>query len=101
MVADSSRDIQKVSSTPSRITAVSISADSRVRPAPPAVPTKNMVMMAISVGNRPLQGTKLLVMMAIRRSLGESMIRHPTTPAALHPNPIAIVSACLPQALAF
>ena len=50
---------------------------------------KNMVMMAMRVGNRPLQGTKLLVMMAISRSRGESMIRQPTTPAALQPKPIA------------
>ncbi len=39
-------------------------------------------------GNLPLQGTKLLVIMAIRRSLGESMIRQPTMPAALHPKPM-------------
>ena len=62
---------------------------------------KNMVMMAMRVGNRPLQGTKLLVMVAIRRSLGESMIRQPTTPAALQPKPIAMVRACLPQVQAF
>jgi hypothetical protein len=39
-------------------------------------------------GNLPLQGTKLLVIMAISRSLGESIIRQPTMPAALHPNPM-------------
>lgn len=39
-------------------------------------------------GNLPLQGTKLLVIMAMRRSLGESMIRQPTIPAALHPKPM-------------
>ena len=65
------------------------------------MPTKNIVIMAMRVGNRPLQGTKLLVMMAMSRSRGESMIRQPTIPAALQPNPMAIVSACLPQALAF
>ena len=47
-----------------------------------------MVMMAIRVGKRPLQGTKLLVMMAISRSLGLSMMRQPTTPAALQPKPM-------------
>ena len=26
------------------------------------------------------------------------MIRHPTTPAALQPKPMQVVSACLPQA---
>ncbi len=45
-----------------------------------------------------MHGTKLLVSIAIRRSLGESIILHPVTPAALQPNPIAIVSACFPHA---
>ena len=57
---------------------------------------KNMLEMAIKVGNLPLQGTKLLVSMAINLSLGESIILHPITPAALHPNPIHIVKHCLP-----
>ena len=64
-------------------------------------PTKNMVIIEIIVGNRPLQGTKLLVIIAINRSLGESIIRQPVTPTALQPNPIHIVSACFPQVLAF
>ena len=101
MVPDSSRDTQKVRKTPSRMTPVSSSADSTPRPIPAPVPTKNMVMIAIRVGKRPLQGTKLLVRMAISRSRGESMMRQPTTPAALQPKPMAMVSACLPQALAF
>ena len=50
---------------------------------------------------RPLQGTKTLVSTAISRSRGESMIRAPTIPAALQPKPMHMVSACLPQALAF
>ena len=58
-------------------------------------------MIAIRVGNRPLQGTKLLVMVAISRSRGESIMRQPTTPAALQPKPMHMVSACLPQAQAF
>ena len=45
-----------------------------------------------------LQGTKLLVKIAINFSRGESIILAPTTPAALQPNPIHIVSACLPHA---
>ena len=45
-----------------------------------------------------MQGTNELVNMAIRRSLGESMMRQPTTPAALQPNPITVVRHCLPQA---
>ena len=41
---------------------------------------------------------KLLVMMAISRSRGLSMMRVETIAAALQPQPIAIVSACLPCA---
>ena len=61
-------------------------------------PAKNMAMMAIRVGNRPLQGTKLLVMTATSLSLYEFIILHPDTPAALQPKPMAIVRACFPQA---
>lgn len=39
-------------------------------------------------GNRPLQGTKLLVIVAMSLSRGESIMRQPTTPAALQPNPM-------------
>lgn len=72
---------------PSKMIAASKTA--RERDVKNPVPTaKNMVRTAKIVGKRPLQGTKLLVRMAMRRSLGESMIRHPVTPAALHPNPM-------------
>ncbi len=60
-------------------------------------PTKIVASM-MSVGNRPLQGTKLFVRMAMSRSRGELMTLVAMTPAALQPNPIAIVSACLPCA---
>ncbi len=62
----------------------------------PTNPPKKIVAMAIKVGNLPLQGTKLLVIMAISLSRGESIILQPTTPAALHPNPIHIVRDCFP-----
>ena len=58
-----------------------------------------MEINVIIVGNRPLQGTKLFVSIASNLSRGESMILHPTTPAALQPNPIHIVRACFPHAL--
>ena len=48
-------------------------------------------MIEIKVGNLPLQGTKLFVMIAIKRSLGESMMRQPMIPAALHPKPMHMV----------
>ncbi len=62
-----------------------------------AAATKIVASM-IRVGKRPLQGTKLLVRIAISRSRGESMTRVAITPAALQPKPIAIVRACLPCA---
>ena len=84
------------------MTPVNISVDSKEPVNPVAMlPTKNIEIMEIMVGKRPLQGTKLLVSIAIIRSLGESMILQPTTPAALQPNPIQMVSACFPQVLAF
>ena len=43
----------------------------------------------------------LLVMIATKRSLGDSIILHEVTPAALHPKPIHIVKDCLPCAHAF
>ena len=62
---------------------------------------KNILATDIRIGNFPLHGMNEFVSMASMRSLGESIILHPTTPAALHPNPIHIVRACFPQALHF
>ena len=56
-----------------------------------------MLEIVIKNGNLPLQGTKQFVSIAISFSLLESIILHPTTPAALQPNPIHIVNDCLPQ----
>ena len=64
----------------------------------PLAAAKNMVMSAMSAGNRPLHGMRLLVSTASSRSRSESMMRQPTTPAALQPRPMHIVSACLPHA---
>ena len=65
------------------------------------MPEKKMVATVIIAGNRPLHGMKLLVRIATSRSLLESMIRVPTTPAALQPRPMHMESACLPHALHF
>lgn len=62
---------------------------------------KNIDITAIKNGNRPLQGVKELVIMAMFLSLFESIIRAPVTPIALQPSPIQVVRACLPQALHF
>lgn len=47
----------------------------------------NIIDIVIKNGNLPLQGTKLLVKIAINFSRGESIILQPITPAALQPNP--------------
>ena len=60
-----------------------------------------MEAMVIIMGKRPLQGTKLLVIIAISLSLGESIILVEMTPAALQPNPIHMVKACFPCVPAF
>ncbi len=71
-----------------------------IQPANPADadPPKKTDAMRNWVGQRPLQRAKLLVRIAIKRSRGLSMIRVDTTPAALHPNPMTVVMACLPWA---
>lgn len=100
-VLDSNLEIINVITTPNMIILVRINADIIDLNGPESDPTKNMAITEISMGNLPLQGTKLFVIIAINLSLGESIILHPIIPAALHPNPIHIVSACLPQALDF
>ena len=78
-----------VTATPKTITLRRMRADKAVLAALKAIPAvKNIVIMLISAGKRPLQGTKLFVRIAMSRSLGESIIRQPTTPQALQPNPM-------------
>ena len=89
----SSQVTAKVMTTAKRMAPVS----SRAREKEPKVWEKNRVKRVMIRGKRPLQGIKLLVRMASRRSLGESMIRQPTTPAALQPRPMHMLRACLPQ----
>jgi hypothetical protein len=68
------------------------------RPAAGTAPPMKIVAIRICVGQRPLHSEKLLVMIAISRSRGLSIMRVATTPAALQPKPMHIVSACLPCA---
>ena len=84
---------------PERMNKVSSRALAAEESRPWLFPDKNSRIKVIKRGRRPLQGTKLFVIMAISRSLGESIIRQPVIPAALQPNPIAMVRACFPQAL--
>ena len=93
-VAERMRDTSSVKPTLAAMTPVSSSAP------PAALPAKNTEHRKISSGNRPLHGAKLLVRMAISRSRGESMMRQPVTPQALHPKPMHMVRLCLPLALA-
>ena len=55
-------------------------------------------IIAIKVGNLPLQGAKTLVKIAINFSFLDLIIRQPITPQALQPYPIHIVSDCFPWA---
>ena len=99
IVLDSNFVEKNVIAIPSTITQVRITAESKEGKKPHAVPTKNIEIIAISVGNLPLQGTKLFVSIARSFSRGESIILQPTIPAALQPKPMHMVSACLPHAL--
>ena len=83
--------------SPTLSTSAAVSSSALTSELPPAA-AKNMVMSAMSAGNRPLHGMRLLVSTASSRSRSESMMRQPTTPAALQPRPMHIVSACLPHA---
>ncbi len=94
-VFESNLEMSKVKTTPSTITAVRNSAERADWKAPEAAPAKNMVIIAISVGKRPLHGTKLFVRIAMSLSRGESIILQPITPQALQPNPMQIVCAIM------
>ncbi len=78
-------DVRNVSPIPRSATATT--ADAVTTPARAdgtRAPMKSDAIR-ICVGQRPLQSEKLFVMIAISRSLGLSMIRVATIPAALHP----------------
>lgn len=89
-VAERSFETKSVTTTPKTITVNNKPAETSERNGNEIPVAKNIVIIAIKVGNLPLQGTKLFVTVAIIRSLGDSIIRQPVTPQALHPNPINI-----------
>ena len=96
IVFDKIFETNRVVKTPSIIVQVNKNVENKDTYGPAAKPAKNMVIIAINVGNLPLQGTKLFVIMAISFSLGESIILQPITPQALQPNPMHMVRACFP-----
>ena len=98
IVFDKIFEVTKVIITPKIITEVKIKADFKELKNPSVSPMKNIDIMEISKGNLPLQGTKLLVKIAINLSLGESIILQPVTPQALQPKPMHIVRDCFPCA---
>ena len=100
-VEESTLEVRRVAMMPSMMINDRIAADNRLPLIPDVMPTKNMVDRTIRVGNLPLHGMKLLVRIAMSRSLGESMILHPITPTELQPSPMHMVRACFPQALHF
>ena len=98
-VLDNNFVARKVIKTAKKMNSDKSNAAITVLPLPELIPTKNMLIMVINIGNLPLHGIKPFVRVASKRSLGESIIRAPVTPTALHPNPMHIVRACFPQAL--
>ena len=96
IVFDSIFDTNNVRKIPKSMTNITAIVDTIEAPKPCIVPAINIVAIDINSGNLPLQGTKLFVNIAINFSLGELIILHPTTPAALQPNPIHIVIICFP-----
>lgn len=88
MVLDNRLEIIKVKNMPSKMTRMTARVEMIEAPSPCILPATKIVAIEIKKGNLPLQGTKLFVKIAINLSRGESIILHPTTPAALQPNPI-------------
>ena len=91
IVLDSIYEIKNVMAIPISITIRTRSVDNIDAPKVIPNPLITMVDIVINNGNLPLHGTKALVNMAINFSLVELIIRHPTTPAALQPNPMHMV----------
>ncbi|SRR5690554_7393694 len=96
MVLDRPQETSRVMMIPMRTKATTTAAASRELYVALRELFIKILDKIIRIGKRPLQGTKLLVMIAISFSLGESMIRAEITPAALQPNPMLMVRACLP-----
>lgn len=100
-VLDNNLDERNVIIIPSNITKTKIATPTKEENTPVHFPIRNIEIIEIIAGNLPLHGTNVFVSIAISLSRGESIIRAPTMPHALHPKPIHIVKACFPHALHF
>ena len=95
-VFDKAQDVKNIKAIPRTAIPITDSKATKLENDDGTTAPIKIVAIKICVGQRPLQSEKLLVIMAIKRSLGLSIILVATTPAALHPNPILMVKACLP-----
>lgn len=95
MVLDSILEIIRLQNIPKIITNITAKVETIEEPIPFMVPAIKMLAIVIKNGNLPLQGTKLLVRIAINFSLGELIILQPVTPALLQPKPIHKVMTIL------
>ena len=86
-VEESRREAANVAAAPSTIKPASASA------AGSPAGARKRPMRAIIIGKRPLQGMNTLVRMAMRRSRGLSMMRQPTTAAAVQPSPCLLYTS--------
>ena len=88
---------EQINKIPNKTTSITNTAATNPENIPAIEPEINIVATVIKNGNLPLQGTKQFVSIAINFSLGEFIILVPITAAALQPNPMHMVSACLPE----
>lgn len=101
IVLDNILEISNVSTIPKIIIPSTAMVAAKDFIPPVKNPPIKIVAMQIRNGNLPLQGIKLFVKIDTSFSLGESIILHPTTPAALQPSPMHMVSACFPRSTCF
>ena len=90
IVLDRSRDDSSVARTPRRIKPVrtaAVTKDARNPPLFAPIPIKNRVISMMRVGETSVTWNHGVGQDGNRLSRGESIIRQPTTPAALQPSP--------------
>ena len=88
IVFDNIFEVSSVSTIPNKIIPSTESVATKDCIPPVKNPPIKIVAIQIKNGNLPLHGIKLFVKIDTNFSLGESIILHPTTPAALQPSPM-------------